>query len=288
MRSKSAVSDDHDPIQKSWRTTTAVRVFALSLATGTVMSQGVLVESAPMLVVLCLVAAVSSLLEWMTRNRPTHWHAVGEAVAVAMLLVSTQTTAELGAYLTVAPIAAGVRHGVVTTLNVTLLSGLTAAASVAADPEGDAIPRIGETLPWLLIGLGVGLLASWQSRSTRDQAARQAPYAAAHHLMARIHHLASSGNLGLNSAALAIELDTAMRSATGGARTTVFVAEADHTLRPLNGGDDVERLAREIEIPDAERTPGAVVVLLRGAQQLLGYCVVVGVPRWTPARRARP
>ena len=270
------------PALQSWRTTTAVRVFALSLATGTVLSQGVLDVSAPMLVVLCLVAAVSSLLEWMTRNRPTHWHAVGEAVAVTMLLVSTNTTVELGAYLAVAPIVAGVRHGLVTTLNVTLLSGLTAAASIAADPQDRALSRMGETLPWLVIGLGVGLLASWQSRSTRDQAARQAPYAAAHHLMTRIHQMASSGNLGLNSASLAMELDAAMRQATGGARSTIFVTEPDHTLRPLNGGEDVERLAKEIEIPDSDRTPGAAVVPLRGAQQVLGYCVVVGVPRWTP------
>ena len=268
------------PALQSWRTTTAVRVFALALATGTVLSQGELVMSAPMLVILGLVAAVSSLLEWMTRNRPTHWHAVGEAVAVAMLLVSTDSTAELGAYLAVAPIAAGVRHGLVTTLNVTLVSGLTAA--VAASPQDDVLARLGDTLPWLVIGLGVGLLASWQSRSTRDQAARQAPYAAAHHLMARIHQLASSGNVGLNSASLAMELDTAMRHATGGARSTVFVAEPDHTLRPLNGGDDVERMAQEIEIPDTDRTPGAAVIPLRGVQQVLGYCVVVGVPRWTP------
>ncbi|MFC7725116.1 sensor histidine kinase [Nocardioides sp. GCM10028917] len=246
------------------------------------LGQSVFVASAPMLVVLGLVAAVSSLLEWVTRDHPTHWLAVGEAVAVTMLLVSTQTTAELGAYLTVAPIAAGVRHGLVTTLNVTLVSGLAAAASVAASPQGDMLARLGGTLPWLVIGLGVGSLASWQSRSTRHQAAREAPYAAAHHLMARIHQLASSGSVGLDSASLVIELDTAMREATGGARSTVFIAEPDDTLRPLNGGDDVERLAQEIKTPDAERTPGAAVVPLRGAQQVLGYCVIVGVPRWTP------
>jgi signal transduction histidine kinase len=269
------------PALQSWRTTTAVRVFALALATGTVLSEGVVVESAPLLVVLAVVAAVTSLLEWMTRNRPTHWHAVAEAVVVTTL-VSTQSASALGSYLAVAPIVAGIRHGLVATLNVTLVSGLTAAASVAADPQGDALGRWGETLPWLVVGFGVGLLASWQSRSTRDLAARQAPYAAAHDLMARIHHLASSGSLGLNSASLAAELDTAMRRATGGARSTVFVVEPDQTLRALNGGDDVDRLAREIELPEAERTPGAAVVPLRGAQQVLGYCVVVGVPRWTP------
>ncbi|WP_210438144.1 sensor histidine kinase [Nocardioides xinjiangensis] len=200
---------------------------------------------------------------------------------MTLLLVSTHSTADLGACVAVAPIAAGIRHGLVTTLNVTLVSGLTAAVSILADVRNHGLSRLGETLPWLVIGLGVGLLASWQSRSTRNQAARQAPYAAAHHLMARIHQLASSGNLGLNIAALAMELDTAMREATGGARSTIFVAEPDHSLRALNGGDDVERMAEEIDIPESARTPGAAVVPLRGAQGVLGYCVVVGVPRWT-------
>ena len=277
------------PALQTWRTTTAVRVFALALAAGTVLSEDVVVASAPMMVVLALLAAVASLLEWMTRNRPTHWHAMAEAVAVTALVVSTDSISEFGAYLAVAPITAGVRHGLVTTLNATLASGLSAAASVAADPAGDPLSRLGNALPWLAIGLGVGVLASWQSRATRGQAARQAPYAAAHHLMARIHHLAISGDLGLNSASLATDLDAAMRRATGGARSTVFVVEPDQTLRALNGGDDVERLAREIALPDSQRTPGAAVVPLRGAHQVLGYCVVVGVPRWTPAldERAR-
>lgn len=275
------------PALQSWRTTTAVRVFAMALATGTVLSDGIFVESAPMIVVLALVAAVTSLLEWMTRNRPPHWHAVGEAVAVTTLLLATQSISDLGAYLAVPPIAAGVRHGLVTTLNVTLVSGLTAAATVTADPDGEPLANLAQALPWLVIGLGVGLLASWQSRSTRDLAARQAPYEAAHHLMARIHQLASSGSLGLNSATLATDLDVAIRRATGGARSTTFVVDPDGTLRALNGGDDVERLAQEIQLPDTDRTPGATVVPLRGAQAMLGYCVVVGVPRWTHELKER-
>ncbi|MDZ5663814.1 sensor histidine kinase [Nocardioides sp. S-58] len=269
------------PALQSWRTTTAVRVFATALATGAALRAGVLVESAPLMVVLALVAAVTSTLEWMTRNRPAHWHAVAEAVAVTTLIVATQSTSELGPYLAVPLIAAGVRHGLVTTLNVTLVSALTVGATVAADPADEGLTRIVEALPWLLVGLGVGLLASWQSRSTRTLVARQAPYAAAHQLMERVHELASSGNLGLDTASLAIDLDTAMREVTGCARSTVFVVDPDETIRALNGGDDVERLAREIELPRAEWTPGAAVVPLRGAQQTLGYCVLVGVPRWT-------
>lgn len=269
------------PALQSWRTTTAVRVFALALGTGTALSEGTFVDSAPTLVVLVVLAASSSLLEWMTRNRPTHWHAMGEAVAVTALLVSSQSVPDLNPYLSVPLIVTGVRFGLVTTLNVTLLSGLTAVATAATGTWHPAFSRFGDTLPWLVIGFGVGLLTSWQSRGTRGLAARQAPYAAAHQLMARIHQLASSGSLGLDSASLATDLDAAMRQATGCARSTVFVVDSDDMLRPLNGGEDVQRLAEEIELPDAERTPGAAVIPLRGARQMLGYCVLVGVPRWT-------
>lgn len=275
------------PALQAWRTTTAVRVFALALATGTVISNGALVLSAPMLVVLALVAAVTSLLEWMTRDRPSHWHAVGEAVAISTLVVSTDSISHLGAYLAVPPIAAGVRHGLVTTLNVTLMSGLAVAATVATQSATDSLTRLGGTAPWLAIGLGVGSLASWQSRSTRTMAARQAPYVTAHQLMARIHRLARSGNVGLNSASLAVELDVAMRMATGGVRSTVFVVSGDETLRALNDSEDVDRLLQEVHLPESERTPGAAVIPLRGAQQTLGYCVVVGVPRWTPELHER-
>ena len=74
----------------------------------------VLVESAPMLVRARPAWRRSPrLLEWMTRDRPTHWHAVGEAVAVTMLVVATQSGVDLGAYLAVPAIDAGVRHGLV-------------------------------------------------------------------------------------------------------------------------------------------------------------------------------
>lgn len=270
------------PILQSWRTTTAVRVFALAVAAGIAISGGLLVQSAPILVVLAVVAAAASTLEWMTRNRPSHWHAVGEAVAVTAMIVATSSVTDLGAYLAVPSIVAGVRHGLVTTLNVSLVSALTTSATIAADPATNSLARVGEIVPWLAIGLGVGLLASWQSRANRTRAAKEAPYAAAHQLMARVHHLAASGSLGLDSASLASDLEAAMRPATGCARATIFVAEPDDSLRALNGGEDVERMALEIAIADEDRTPGTAVVALSGARRILGYCVLVGVPRWTP------
>lgn len=271
----------------AWRVTTAVRVFALALATGTLISSGTLVRSAPMLVVLALVAAFTSTLEWVTRNRRTHWYSVGEAVVVTALVVVTGSEADLGAYLAVPVIAAGVRHGWVTTLNVTILSALTLGATIAADPTDTSAARVGLALPWLAIGVGVGLLASWQSRSTRTLIERQAPYAAAHHLMVRLHQLARAGDVGLDSASLAADLEAAMREATGCARATVFVVDPGEDVRALNAGDDIALMERELRLSDAERTPGAAVVDLRGAHTVLGYCVLVGVARWTPDLDAR-
>jgi signal transduction histidine kinase len=269
------------PALQSWRTTTAVRVFALALATGTILSEGHLARAAPLIVLVALAAAAMSLAEWVTRNNPTHWQAVAEAVAVGVLLVATGTVTELGAYLAVPAITAGIRHGAVSSLNATLVCGLAAGATVAVGPADASLQWVTGALPWLLIGLGVGLLASWQSRSTRQMAARQARDAAAHSLMERIHQLASSGSLGLNSLSLAADLEAAMQASTGCARAAVFVVDPDEGLRALNATGDADRLALEIRLDESERTPGAAVVPLRGTQDVLGHCVLVGVPRWT-------
>lgn len=267
------------PAVQSWRTTTAVRVFALALATGTALGGQDARETAPVLLIVTMLATATSILEWMTRNRPSHWYAVFEAVSAVTLVVATGSTADLGAYLAVPPIVAGVRHGLITTLNVSLLSWLTIVILLAS--SGRTSDDLGRTLSWLVIGSGVGVLASWQSRSIRSSAARQAPHVAAHQLMAEIHKLTNSGRLGLDSASLASELDEALRGATGCARTTIFVVEAQESLRALNGGEDVLRVAQEVTVPERDRSPGAAVVPLQGAQRTLGYCVLLGVPPWT-------
>ena len=225
------------PALTSWRTTTAVRVFALALATGTALSSGVFVRSAPILVVLVLAAAVTSLLEWMTRNRPLHWHAVAEAVAVTALLVATQSTSDLGAYLAVPAIAAGVRHGLVTTLNVTLVSVLTVAATVAADPATDTLRRIRRDRA--LAGDRTRCRTAREPPVALDPdhggatgAVRRRPPAHGAHPPARNARAAS----GLDSAALATDLDTAMRQASGCARSTVFVVDPDDDAPPAQRG----------------------------------------------------
>ena len=251
------------------------------MGAGQVLSTGSIVDSASLLITLVLVAAVSCALDWMRLTRATPWIPVGEALIVALILANASPDPALLIYLAVPPIVAGVRHGLVTTFNAALVGGvaLVAAASTRGDVDGELIRF---AMPWLVVGLGAGLLASWQSRSTRDLAARQAPYAATHRLMARLHQIASAGTVGLDAPSLATELGAAMRSATGAARCAVFVVDVDGRPRPvLAGVEGIDRLAAEIRLPESDRTPGAAVVPLRGVHAVLGYCVLVGVQRWT-------
>lgn len=270
------------PSLRTWRVSTACRAFALALAAGMVVRDGTIGESGPLLAALGLIAGVTSMLEWGATTRSTSWIPIGEAALVAILLSSASPQPGLLPYLVVPGVVSGVRHGWVTVANSTLVGAAAVVGTLGLNPSAGLTDRVGTSAPWLLIGLGVGLLASWQSRSTRGLAARQAPHAVAHRLMERLYQLASSGSLGLNTVSLAADLDAAMRAATGCAHSTTFVAAPDESLRPLNGGDDAGRLMQEIGLASAERTPGAAVISLRGAQRILGYCVLVGVPRWTP------
>lgn len=267
---------------RTWRTTTAIRVFALALATGSIISDGSAGGAAPLLVVLALVASVSSSLERLSHTRSSLWYAVGEALAVTAVVAGTGSVAQLGAYLAVPAVVTGVRHGLLASLNISLLSVVSVTSMLALGTSDDPGADAARSTLWLAVGLGVGLLASWQSRSTRDLVARQAPYASTHQLMARLHQLASSGALGLDTTNLATELDLAIRNVTGAARCALFVRENDGRSRPVLGGHDVERLAAEIDIADEDRSPGAAVVPLRGSSQVLGHCVLTGVSQWTP------
>ena len=265
----------------TWRVTTAIRVFAVALASGIVLSDDRAGASGPLLAALAVIAGASMVLEWTPVTTRAVWIPMAEMLLAALMLASADASPGLYAYLVAPPVVAGVRHGTVSTVNVAFVGAMALLAAVAASPSPEPQPALVGAGPWVLSGLGAGLLASWQSRSIRTEEARLAPHEAAHQLMARLHRLTSSGSLGLDASSLATDIDTAMQRATGCARTTIFVADPGDALRPLNGGEDVGRLALETQIPEAERTPGAAVIPLRGAHQTLGYCVLVGVPRWT-------
>ncbi|WP_159081629.1 sensor histidine kinase [Nocardioides sediminis] len=275
------------PSLTPWRVTTAARAFALALVVGTLLGEESATESAPLLAALVVIAAVSSALEW---NAPAHsrpWIPVGEAFLVAVLLASGPLQPSLLLYVAIPPIVAGVRHGWVTTVNAGFVTGVTTICTLTVMPDSGATrERILEAAPWIVTGIGVGLLASWQSRSMRDLETRQAPFAAANQLVSQLHGMASRGTVGLDSAQLAAELETALRTETGATRSAVFIhgPSPQPELLSSHAGDDLMPTAPGSH---ASPDPAVLTVWLHGGAHRLGSAVLVRDAGWTDELRAR-
>lgn len=273
------------PSLTPWRVTTAARAFALALIAGTVLGEESATEAAPLLVTLVVIGSVSTALEWNVTSHSRPWIPIGEAFLVAVLLASAPMQPSLLVYLAVPPIAAGVRHGWVTTVNAASVTGVTTLATLALTADtGVRSERVLESTPWMVIGMGVGLLASWQSRSMRDIEARRAPYVTANQLVSQLHALASHGSVGLDSVQLAGELETALRAATGADRSAVFVHGRRSDPDLLSSyGDQVPTQAAHG--PDGD--PHIETVWLHGGEQRLGSVVLVRKAGWSDELRAR-
>lgn len=273
------------PSLTPWRVTTAARAFALALIVGTLLGEEAATEAAPLLVALIVIGTVSTALEW---NAPAHsrpWIPIGDAFLVAVLLASAPMQPSLLVYLAVPPIVAGVRHGWVTTVNAGCVTGVTTLATLALIPSTAFLSeRVLESTPWVVIGMGVGLMASWQSRSMRDVEARRAPYVTANQLVSQLHALASRGTVGLDSVQLAGELETALRAATGADRSAVFIhgRRSDPDLLSSYGEHVPTQAAHG---PDGD--PHIETVWLHGGEQRLGSVVLVRETGWTDELKIR-
>lgn len=277
------------PTVMPWRVTTAARAFALALIIGTVLGEESAVESAPLLVALLVIAAVSSVLEWDVTPTSRPWIAVGEALLVAVLLASGPFGPSLLVYLSIPPIVAGVRHGWVTTLNAGIVAGVATLLTLVLVPTGVVRERLVESTPWIVIGIGVGLLASWQSRSMRNLAARQAPYATANQLVTQLHALASRGTLGLDSVQLAAELEAALRAATGATRSAVFIygRRSEPELLSSYGAGTNTPSAPDPAATSSESDPSVLTLWLHGGEQRLGSTVLIREAGWNDELSAR-
>lgn len=272
------------PTLTPWRVTTAVRAFALALAVGTALGDGSVRAAAPLLAAVALVAGVSSALEWNGPPRSRPWIPVGEALLVGVLLASAPSQPSLLVYLGVPPIVAGVRHGLVTTINAGFVLVVTVVSTLALMAPPDVMGRrVTEAAPWLVIGIGVGILASWQSRSMRELEARQAPYAAANQLVSQLHTLTSRGAVGLDSIQLAADLETALRTATGAERSAVFVEgrRPEPELLSTSGGAVTGPVPPAPDDPD----PHVFTVGLNRGELRLGSVALVREAGWTDELR---
>ena len=93
----------------------------------------------------------------------------------------------------------------VTTANTSLASAAADDGQLGVRPSArrHRQPRSRLALPWLVVGLGAGLLAAWQTRSVRHLEAAQAPYAAAHRLVGQLHALTQQTPMELDVASVA-------------------------------------------------------------------------------------
>lgn len=268
----------------------ATRAFVLALIVGTVLGEESITEAAPLLLALVVIAAVSSALEWNAPSQSRPWIPVGEAFIVAVLLASGPLQPGLLLYLAIPPIVAGVRHGWVTTVNAGFATAITTVLTLAVIPDSGAMrDRMLEAAPWIFIGMGVGLLASWQTRSMRDVEARQAPFAAANQLVSQLHTLASRGTVGLDSAQQAAELETALRAVTGATRSAVFIYGRRSEPELLSSHAERTRTS-SAPTPDATETsddPAVMTVWLHRGEQRSGCVVLVRDAGWTEELRVR-
>ncbi|SED35041.1 Histidine kinase [Nocardioides exalbidus] len=264
----------------TWRVTTAIRVFALALAVGIVFSEGHAGVTWPLLAALAVIAGAGAVLDWTPEPHRTSWTAAAEMLLAALVLGSADASPGLYAYLAAPPVLTGVRHGVVTTINVTAVGALGVLAAVAGAAGDDPRPALAAAGPWLLSGLGAGLLTSWQSRSLRDQDARRAPYEAAHQLMAQLHGLARRREVGLDTAQVAEDLGADLRRKTGALASAVYSGPTVDDAVLLSGYGDVAALEEQILLPAAGRAPDTRVLPIQGTGGVLGHLVLGGVLRW--------
>lgn len=268
-----------DPTRRTWRVATAVRVFTLAVAAGSVLGGGHS-DSLPVLIALFLIAGVAGLLEYIVRTSLVPWVPLFDVVLAATVISMAAPEADVLIYLAVPPVVAGLYGGLIPSINTAVAAGVAVAATLSVSANGTPdLGRMAETSSWLLAGLGFGLVASWQTRSIRDLVARQAPYAGAHHLMTQLHSLAVSGDLGLNSTLLASELDTALRHVTG-ARSSAVVSTAEGR-RPilLASHGEGTTLVEQVDPQAAEHDDGKALVTLRGTHGVVGHVVLGDLPQ---------
>ena len=269
------------PARRTWRITTAVRVFAIALVIGRALSGQGLGGVAVLLMVLGLVATLASLVEGMGSDAVQRWVPLAEALVIGAAVAAEPSRDEsFLLYLAVPPLVAGIRHGWLSATNSFLVS--TAAALIGGRLSNDppTMQELQSAAFWLVTGLGVGVLAGVQTRSIRTLEQSQAPYVATHQLMSQLHELASRGMVGLDSVKLATELVGRLRDGTGASAVAVYEHAWGQPLVTLAGHGDTLSLAGHALGADQKRAEDVLVVGLRGAGHQLGSVVLRRTDGW--------
>lgn len=208
-----------------WRITTAARVFVLATAAGQVVVTGPAAEALWTWVALAIIAAACCVAELpLTATRALFVPVTESAAAVSVLTLSLGPE-PLAVYLVLPTLVAGVRLGVravwVTSATTTAALFLTHAFAMGSH---DGLRAVSLT-PWVVVGLGAGLLAASLTRTVRQLASSRAPYASAQQLLARWDGLVADGKLNLDLSLLCRELRVVACSEVGAGRSAVWVRD---------------------------------------------------------------
>ncbi len=273
--------------RRTWRITTAVRVFAIALVLGRSVSAGGVGSLAVLIMLVGLVATLASLVEGIGADGLQRWAPLVESLLVGAVVAADPSRDEaILLYLAVPPLVAGIRHGWLSATNAFLVStaAVLIGSRLSSDPPSmDAMQSAGF---WLVTGLGIGVLAGVQTRSIRTLEQRQAPYVATHQLMSQLHDLASRGEVGLDSIKLSTELVGSLRDGTGATGVAVYGHAWGQPLVQLAGHGDTTSLASHALGAHPPRVDDVLVVGLRGAGHQLGSVVLRRPEGWDPDSRA--
>lgn len=232
--------DDHHQAAahvRSWRATTATRAFVLALAAGQALSVEVFRSLGITLLAIGLLSLVSAVLELDPGFDALRWGTAVEGVLVAVLVgTSTGPVEPLVICLIVPSVVAGIRHGWLSSLNTSLAAGIAIVAVWAAPGDDRLASELAPSVvPWLVVGLGAGLLAGWLTRSIRQLEATQAPYEAAHRLVGQLHLLTREVPMGLDGHSVGRELLDRARIAALATRASLLVRSGEESLVPVAG-----------------------------------------------------
>ena len=219
--------------QRSWRLLTATRVFALAVVLGLATVTGHLPVVAPAFFTLCVLAAVMSIPapgSALYAVAPT-----AEGVLVALVVTSLGAAgATLLPYLLVPAFVAGVQSGQMWAILTVLTQCFSQLAGGLAGTQDQPLSRLLErSAPWLLVGLGVGLLGAWMRHSDHPGAGEQERYEIAHRLLAQLRAVSPQLSSGLDTTTLAHQMLEGAADVLGAARASVLVRGNEGPLRGL-------------------------------------------------------
>lgn len=277
------------PETEAWRLGVLVRVCALALVVGQLLTERALLSSLDALVTLIALAVTVSVLDRTPRTLGSAWHGPVEgAVTAGVVLLVGHGVEPLLVVLGVPVVLAGLRRGFLAAV-LTWAGAMTAgAAAYLAAPAAAVVPgEPGPLVLWTVVGLGAGLLAATRTRSRRAVLDSRAPHAAAHQLVEQLHGLVHERGLDVDVDTLARELQATARDLVGADRSSLWVLDEDGTPRLLSSigrvGEHDEAQARSAGCGRPEPVNGLVSLPLSAAGLVFGALVLQGPDRSTRA-----